>query len=45
MSMRKSKVSRAQKISTVVDRSDASFTVAVSRAQKISTVVDVCSPH
>ena len=34
-------VSRAQKISTVVDISAQSISVCVSRAQKISTVVDI----
>ena len=36
-------VSRAQKISTVVDITAWSASIAVSRAQKISTVVDVNS--
>ncbi len=34
------KVSRAQKISTVVDNLASSHNMDVSRAQKISTVVD-----
>ena len=37
-------VSRAQKISTVVDGEPVCAYSAVSRAQKISTVVDNCSP-